>query len=134
NGTYVPILQRGCYITSKETGLPLYSLGMVLDISMFKRDRVMYHTIEKIENNNDILDRHTIQQNYFFPYGEDKLLSNQELNILKYMAEGFSSKQIAGKLKIAENTVANHRKNMLKKTNTKNVAELVAFACKSGLI
>jgi len=134
NGNYVPILQRGCYITSKETGLPLYSLGMVVDISMFKRDRVMYHTIEKIENDDNILNRQIVQQNYFFPYGEDKMLSKHELRILEFMAEGFSSKQISGKLKITENTVANHRKNLLKKTNTKNVAELVAFACKSGLI
>lgn len=134
SGTWVPILQRGSYITSKETGLPLYSLGSVIDISPFKKDRTIYHSIEKIEETGGSVEKHIIAQNYYFPYGEDKLLSIHEKDILKYMAEGMSSKQIAGRFKITENTVANHRKNMLKKTNTKNVAELVAFACRSGII
>ena len=134
SGNYIPIFQRGCYITSKETGLPLYSLGMILDISLFKNDHVMHHAIEKIDIRNQILTTNLIEKNYFYPYAEDQLLSKQELRILVYMAEGYSSKQIAGKLKISENTISNHRKNMLKKTNTKNVAELVAFACKSGII
>ncbi len=134
NGRYIPVLQRGSYITSKETGLPLYSLGMVMDISLFKKDRLIYHTIEKIEDHNGILTSQVIVDNYFYPYAEDKLLSLHERKILGYMADGWSSKQIAYKLKISENTIANHRKNMLKKTNTKNVAELVAFACRSQLI
>ena len=134
NGSYVPILQRGSYITSKETGLPLYSLGMVIDLSLFKKDRLIYHSIEKTAEINGCLTRQILQENCFYPYGEDKLLSPQEKNILCYMVEGMSSKQIAHKLKIAENTVANHRKNMLKKTNTKNVAELVAFACLNYLV
>ncbi|WP_199120750.1 response regulator transcription factor [Pedobacter sp. ASV28] len=134
NGKYVPIYQRGCYITSKKTGLPLYSLGMVLDISMFKKDSVMYHSIEKVDVMNGGLNKEMIEESHFFPYEEDKLLSLHERRILAYMSEGFSSKQIADKLKITENTVANHRKNMLKKTNTKNVAELIAFAFKSQLI
>jgi DNA-binding CsgD family transcriptional regulator/PAS domain-containing protein len=133
-GKYVPILQRGSYISSKETGLPLYSLGMVMDISSFKKDRLIYHSIEKIEEHSGIITKQIVVENHFFPYAEDKLLSVHEIDILRYMAEGLSSKQIAVKFRIAENTVANHRKNMLKKTNTKNVAELVAFACKSLLI
>ncbi|TZF83013.1 hypothetical protein FW774_11960 [Pedobacter sp. BS3] len=134
NGRYVPILQRGCYITSKETHLPLYSLGMVIDISHFKTDRTIYHTIEKTEEVNGYITKQTIETNYFYPYEEDKLLTEHERCILEYMAEGWSSKQIASKLKLSENTIANHRKNMLKKTNTKNVAELIAFACRSNLI
>jgi DNA-binding CsgD family transcriptional regulator len=133
-GKYVSILQRGCYVTSKETGLPLYSLGMVVDITHFKKDRLIYHTIEKTEEANGNISKSLIESNCFFPYEEDKMLSKHERGILGYMAEGYSSKQIAGKLKISENTIANHRKNMLKKTGTKNVAELIAFACRSGLV
>ncbi|QEC74380.1 helix-turn-helix transcriptional regulator [Arachidicoccus ginsenosidivorans] len=50
------------------------------------------------------------------------------------MADGLSSKQIAGNLHISENTIANHRKNMLRKTSTGNVAQLIAYACKSSII
>jgi DNA-binding CsgD family transcriptional regulator/uncharacterized protein affecting Mg2+/Co2+ transport len=134
SGKYIPIYQRGLYITSKETGLPLYSLGTVQDISLFKKDNVMYHTIEKIEECQGTVTSTIIAENCFFPDAEDKILSRHERRILEAMAEGWSSKQIAGKFKISENTVSNHRKNMMKKTNTKNVAELVAFGCKNKLI
>jgi len=134
DGGYVSLLQRGSYITSRETGLPLYSLGMVTDITPFKRDTLIYHTIETMEYAGGTLTKSTVESNCFFPNEEDRLLSKQERHVLGYMADGLSSKQIAWKLKISENTVSNHRKNMLRKTNTKNVAELVAFACRSGLI
>lgn len=133
-GNYTPILQRGSYITSKETGLPLFSLGVVSDISHFKKDTVIHHSIEKTDERMGIITKHIIDDNYFYPNAEDKLLSVREKHILECMADGLSSKQIAHKFRIAENTVANHRKAMLKKTGTKNVAELIAFACKSGLI
>ena len=134
NRNYVPVFQRGCYITSKQTGLPLYSIGMILDISLFKKDTLMHHSIEKIENNDGFLQHQLVCENYFYPNGEDTILSKHERTILAYMAEGFSSKQLAHKMKLSENTIDTHRKNMLKKTNTKNVAELVAFACKNMLI
>jgi DNA-binding CsgD family transcriptional regulator len=45
-----------------------------------------------------------------------------------------SSKMIAAKLHIAENTVANHRKNIMRKTNTENVAQLIAFLVRNRII
>ncbi|WP_343702307.1 LuxR C-terminal-related transcriptional regulator [Chitinophaga sp.] len=134
NGHYVPVLQHGAYITSKLTGLPLYSLGIVTDISLVKKDRMIYHAIEKTEESGECIVKRAMQNNFFYPYEEDSLLSRHEKHILEMLAGGSSSKQIADKLKISENTVANHRKNMLRKTNTRNVAELIAFACSIQLI
>jgi len=53
-------------------------------------------------------------------------LTPREKEILACIAEGMSSKQIAGKLFISGYTVANHRKNMLLKTGAKSSAELVS--------
>jgi len=50
-----------------------------------------------------------------------------EKNILKKIAKGYSTKQIASQLKISEKTVEAHRKNMFDKSKVKNVAELIAF-------
>ena len=61
-------------------------------------------------------------------------LTKQEKIVVDLLAQGFSSKQIAGHLKSSQNTIDNHRKNMLKKTNTKNVAELVANAIREHII
>ena len=52
-------------------------------------------------------------------------LTQREKEILSLIALGLGSKQIADRLIISENTVANHRKNMLCKTGAKSSAELI---------
>jgi DNA-binding CsgD family transcriptional regulator len=54
-------------------------------------------------------------------------LTVREKEILSYIAQGFSSKQIAAQLYISENTVANHRRNMLRKRGARSSAELVSY-------
>jgi DNA-binding CsgD family transcriptional regulator len=56
------------------------------------------------------------------------------MEILKYMATGQSSKQIADTLSISINTINNHRKSMLSKTNCNSSAELINYAVRHGLL
>ena len=130
----VPVYQRSTYITSKETGLPLYNIGVVTDISLFKKDTLMLHTIEEYSNLDRRNSKKIIEHNYFYPYLEDALLTKREIEILKRIADGLGSEEIGKKLFISVNTVINHRKNMLQKTNTKNVAELIAFTIRNHII
>jgi DNA-binding CsgD family transcriptional regulator len=130
-GDWVDLYQRSTFITSKETGLPLYCLVVGFDITTFKKDSIMIRTIEKAEQGKG---NKLIKTDFFYPYEEDALLTKQEKNILKWMVDGLSSKMIADRLKISENTISNHRQNMLRKTNTKNVAQLVAFAINNCII
>lgn len=48
------------------------------------------------------------------------ILSPRELEVLKYVGEGYASKQIAEFLSISINTVSRHRQNILEKLNVKN--------------
>ncbi|MBL1222456.1 helix-turn-helix transcriptional regulator [Chryseobacterium sp. L7] len=48
------------------------------------------------------------------------ILSKRELEVLKYIGEGYASKEIAGFLSISVNTVSRHRQNILEKLNVKN--------------
>ncbi|PIF45547.1 regulatory LuxR family protein [Chryseobacterium sp. 52] len=48
------------------------------------------------------------------------ILSRRELEVLKYVGEGYASKQIAGLLSISINTVSRHRQNILEKLKVKN--------------
>ncbi|MDB5111960.1 MAG: regulatory protein LuxR [Mucilaginibacter sp.] len=134
NQSYATLWQRGSYITSKKTGMPLYSLGAVIDITGIKTDNIISHIIEKAEDWKTGSNKAIVESNYFYPHEEDSLLSKHEKNILKLIADGLSSKMIAGKMRISENTVANHRQNMMRKTNTKNVVQLIVFAIKSQII
>ena len=61
-------------------------------------------------------------------------LSTRESEILKLVAEGKSSKEIADILSISVKTVENHRAAIMSKLNLNNVVELVWYALKIGLI
>lgn len=60
-------------------------------------------------------------------------LSRRELDVVKLIREGMSSKEIALQLDISLKTVEVHRYNILKKLNLKNTAALVNFINVQGL-
>ncbi len=61
------------------------------------------------------------------------MLSRRELDIVKLIKEGMSSREIALQLDISLKTVEVHRYNILKKLNLKNTAALVNFINTHGL-
>jgi DNA-binding NarL/FixJ family response regulator len=61
------------------------------------------------------------------------VLSRREIDIVRIIKEGMSSKEIALRLDISLKTVEVHRYNILKKLNLKNTAALVNFINAQGL-
>lgn len=60
-------------------------------------------------------------------------LSQREIEIIKFIKQGYSSKEIADALNLSVKTVEVHRYNILKKLNLKNAAALVNFINNSQL-
>lgn len=65
---------------------------------------------------------------------EVKKLSSKETEVLQFIAEGETTKEIADKLFISTRTVETHRANMMKKLDVKNSAELIKKAAKLHLV
>jgi two-component system response regulator NreC len=63
-----------------------------------------------------------------------EMLTDREEEILKLIAEGFSNKEIGNKLFISHRTVDTHRTNLMKKLNANNIAGLISYAIKNGLV
>lgn len=61
-------------------------------------------------------------------------LTEREKQIVELLAKGHSTKQISDLLNVSEHTIRTHRRNILKKSNLKNTAELVAESMMAGLI
>lgn len=61
-------------------------------------------------------------------------ITDRELEILYYICEEKSGKDISEILKISPNTVETHRKNLMKKLNVKSTVGLVLFATKHNLL
>jgi DNA-binding NarL/FixJ family response regulator len=61
-------------------------------------------------------------------------LTPREAEILKLIAEGYKSREIADYLNISVNTVDKHRANIMKKLDLHNASALTAIAIKEGLV
>ncbi|MBK7867087.1 MAG: hypothetical protein IPJ75_08920 [Ignavibacteriales bacterium] len=61
-------------------------------------------------------------------------LTKREIEILGLMAKGMASKKIADELFISVNTVNNHRRNILEKTNSENSTMAVQYGLSLGLL
>lgn len=64
----------------------------------------------------------------------DIALSKRELDVLKCLAKGMTSAQIAAELYISENTVKTHVRHILEKLEASNRAEAVSRAIQLGII
>lgn len=67
------------------------------------------------------------------PQDEEITLSSRESEVLKLIAEGLSTKDVAEKLCISVKTVETHRRQIMQKTKYSSVAELTKYAIRCGL-
>ena len=66
------------------------------------------------------------------PAGEE--LTPREREVLTYIAEGYTNREIADALVISVKTVDRHRENIMRKLNLHSRVELVKYAIEKGLI
>lgn len=74
------------------------------------------------------------QNNPFASKHQTEVLTTREIEIIRLIAEGFSNKEIGTKLFISHRTVDTHRTNLMKKLNTNNIAGLISYALKNGMV
>ncbi len=65
---------------------------------------------------------------------DPKHLTTSEIEIVKLIADGLTTKEIAAKRNISYHTVNTHRKNIFRKVEVSNASELTMHAIKSGWI
>jgi DNA-binding NarL/FixJ family response regulator len=65
---------------------------------------------------------------------DNPILTAREEEIVKLIAEGYSSRAIADTLVISEKTVDRHRANILQKLGMRDRLELTRFAIRAGLV
>ncbi len=99
----------------------------------------LLEAMEKVEHTNFYLSK-TLQQELdnaklFRDQFTDKMrLTRREIQLIKHLASGKSSQQIAKELFLSVHTIDTHRKNIFKKLKINNVIELVNFAHANHLL
>lgn len=61
-------------------------------------------------------------------------LTQRQRQVLKYIMNGATSREVAKHLNLSVQTVEVHRFNLMKKLNVRNMAQLITRALKMGLI
>lgn len=101
-------------------------------ISKNVAENVIFEMMKTINNHKkyyciDFLQKNIIRH-------KTKNLSAREIEILKQIARGQDSKEIASKLYISIHTFRTHRKNIMKKTGIHSTSELILYAIKEKIV
>jgi DNA-binding CsgD family transcriptional regulator len=88
------------------------------------------------ETPNQIVDKIRCATNSFLPEKTTVIgtLTERETEILKLVALGNASKEIADKLNISTHTVITHRKNITEKLGIKSISGLTVYAILNKII
>lgn len=111
-------------------------------VKIYLRHEVLFHCLGNqmlaINYFNDITEKEKIEvylkkstSNVDYSKNRAALISPREKEVLKLVADGFSSKQIADRLFISSHTAISHRKNLLEKFKVKNTAQLIKRASRT---
>lgn len=120
----------------------MITAGVVGFVQKKANKEILEEAIRMVVNNENYFPPHVLRK-VIFDMGNmqpkpeatgDIELSKREKEVLWLICQGYSNKEIAGKLHISPKTVDNHRTNLLSKTQSKNSANLVLTAIKLGLI
>jgi DNA-binding CsgD family transcriptional regulator len=126
-GSYMNLLLQ-TYSFYSDVQRTAFTLIVATKLAAFKLDKDSLHYY--YAGNNPAM----------FRYPDEALLkegynfSGRELEILKLIAEGLGSEQIADKLFLSVNTVDTHRRNILKKTRKSTTHELVIEMQEIGIL
>lgn len=129
NGQYMRILQQVIVLEHDDAGNVLKSLCVHTDISHLKEDGKPLLSLIGIDGEPSYINMNAAQK-----YVASSFLSKRQKQILNLLINGKISKEIADELSLSVQTIETYRKNMLKKTQTVNTAELIAKVIREGWV
>ncbi|MBS7254741.1 response regulator [Flavobacterium branchiicola] len=120
-------LEAKGYLTKKCAGENIIeAIHSVYQGQDYFSDAIREKVFKSLTQNNPKLNKNI--------YTENQILSPREIEIITLISLEYSGKEISEQLFISINTVETHRKNIMKKLQTKNTIGLVKYALKNNLI
>ncbi len=132
DGTVITLLQQNYFIPDPTGTVFIASYGTVTDISHFANSPKIIQTIEEIGESQ--FSKKLLSKKMYSSSEKDFEICRKELEVLRLLGDGLTSKQVAYQMKLSVHTINTHRKNMLFKTNCKSSTELISMAVNRGLL
>ena len=122
-----PVLESGAAgLISKAAGSSELATGIR---AVYNGDSFLYPSVARLLVEN--YQQTAGDRAQFDPYNQ---LTEREREILKLLAEGFSTQEIANMLVITRKTVEGHKTNLMAKLGIHNKIDLVKYALRRGII
>ncbi|MBE8714451.1 LuxR C-terminal-related transcriptional regulator [Sphingobacterium hungaricum] len=132
DGEYELFHHQALHIARNEAGQLLQAINIHTNINHLTKENNYIVTVSGVAGRSDF---HQIQLK---PIHQDRVfqekLTRREIEILRLVIKGFSSNEIAKQLFLSAYTVKTHRKNIHKKTFTKNNVELIKKSLEWGYV
>jgi DNA-binding NarL/FixJ family response regulator len=81
-----------------------------------------------------IVDMHGLEKELAEEKKELLKISEREMEMLSYICQGLTNKELAEKLFVSIKTIESNKARLMQKTNTKNTAGLIVWAVKNKII
>lgn len=132
-GNYEMFHHQALHTLIGDEGKLLQTVNIHTNVSHLMKENPYTALISGIGNRKDF---HLMYYNNydFTNRSQEQALSKREIEILSYIAQGYSASKISKILNISFYTVRTHRKNILQKTNSRNTSELMKKCFQRGLI
>lgn len=134
-GNYHSLLQQVIPLLLDVNGNPAYAAVVTYDITPIKKDTdiVAYAVHRDAQGRDHIVPLQSPDTAPKLRSSSNILLSKREREVAHMLTQGLSAKMVAARLHISPQTVAVHRRNLLRKTGSPNQAALAAFVVRAGL-
>jgi DNA-binding CsgD family transcriptional regulator len=110
-----------------DDGKPLIGMFFINDMAPYINGDTWWY---RAKVGNDIYTYQSEQG--VFKTGE--IISDREMEVLKYLAKGLSSKEISELMFLSANTIDNHRRNMLQRTGANDTSSLLHICMMCGIL
>ena len=131
NGKYINLLAQSYVLEVDQKGRAALALSSIIQLET--REILPLRWSARIIKNNGISETAFIKTHNTSIDLIEKI-TPRELDVLRNLAAGKTSKLIGKELSISPHTVDTHRRRLLKKLNCKTVVDLATFAHRNGLI
>lgn len=121
DGSISQFMHEGSIAIDEDKCMPVLNLNVFFEIADIKSDETIILTIFRYSA------EHGYRKVFTKVYAntDDSVLTAREMEIVNLCREGHSSKMIAEKLNLSIHTVKNHKRNIMAKTKTHNISELI---------
>ena len=133
DGTYKTILHQSKTILLSEDGKIQKVLVIHTDVTYLNMP--IDHRISFVSNS--LPSYHSLQVGESIKQLHNKcsnLLTSREMEIIKLLSQGKNFNEMASLMCLSPHTINTHKRNILKKTNSRNTTELVARCIREGVI